>query len=128
MWLIAQKKLLQIIYNNYLTNIPKGDILNVSNEREVIQMTNEEKFKKGIVVYKNEKNDYVCELWEASTKHPDSIFHMNGDGKYKKSGLYDDDKYEVYQWLLWIASNLTWRFHARRLASYAFREWYDVED
>ena len=23
-------------------------------------MTNEEKFRKGIVVYKNEENDYVC--------------------------------------------------------------------
>ena len=125
---IAPKKLFVIIYNNLLTNIPKGGILNVSKEREVIQMTNEEKFKKGIVVYKNEENDYVCELWEASTKHPDSIFHMNHDGKYKKSGLYDDDKYEVYQWLLWIASNLTWRFHARNLAEYALREWYDVED
>ena len=91
-------------------------------------MTNEEKFKKGIVVYKNDENDYVCELWGASTKHPDSVFHMNHDGKYKKSGLYDDDKYEVYQWLLWIASNLTWRFYARNLAEYAVREWYDVED
>ena len=128
MWLIAQKKLLQIIYNNYLTDIPKGGILNVSKEREEMQMTNEEKFKKGIVVYKDDENDYVCQLWEASTKHPDSIFHMNHDGKYKKSGLYDDDKYEVYQWLLWIASNLTWRFHARNLAEYALREWYDVED
>ena len=59
-------------------------------------MTIEEKFRKGIVVYKNEENDYVCELWGASTKHPDSIFHMNSDGKYKKSGLYDDDKYEVW--------------------------------
>ena len=55
-------------------------------------MTIEEKFRKGIVVYKNEENDYVCELWGASTKHPDSIFHMNSDGEYKKSGLYDDDK------------------------------------
>ena len=91
-------------------------------------MTNEEKFKKGIVVYKNDENDYVCELWGASTKHPDSVFHMNHDGKYKKSDLYDDDKYEVYQWLLWIASNLTWRFYARNLAEFAIREWYDVED
>lgn len=91
-------------------------------------MTNEEKFKKGIVVYKNKENDYVCELWGASTKHPDSIFRMNHDGKYKKNGLYDDDKYEVYQWLLWIASNLTWRFHARELVEYALREWYDVKD
>lgn len=28
-----------------------------------------------------------CELWEASTHHPDVVYHMNADGKYKKSGL-----------------------------------------
>lgn len=41
---------------------------------------------------------------------------MNADGKYKKSGLYDDDKYEVFQWLLSIAGDLTFRFHAWSLA------------
>lgn len=46
-------------------------------------MTNEEKFRAGTVVYK----DDVCELWEASTHHPDVVYHMNADGKYKKSGL-----------------------------------------
>lgn len=51
-------------------------------------MTNEEKFRAGTVVYKDDDGDYVCELWEASTRHPDA------DGKYKKSGLY-----EVFQWL-----------------------------
>ena len=91
-------------------------------------MTIEEKFRKGIVVYKNEENDYVCELWGASTKHPDSIFHMNADGEYKKSGLYDDDKYEVFQWLLWIASNLTFHFHAYALASYAMKKWYEPDE
>ena len=91
-------------------------------------MTNEEKFfRQGYVVYKKD-DDYVCELWGASTKHPDSIYHMNGDKKYIKSGLYDDDVYEVYQWLLYIASNLRFRPYAKRLAEYAFREWYDVED
>ena len=72
--------------------------------------------------------DWTCELWGASTKHPDSIFHMNADGKYKKSGLYDDDKYEVFQWLLWIASNLTFHFHAYSLASYAMKEWYEPDE
>ena len=35
----------------------------IVNEREVIQMmTNEEKFSKGIVIYKTE-DDVICELW-----------------------------------------------------------------
>ena len=36
-------------------------------------MTNEEKFSKGIVVYKTE-DDVICELWGASTKHADAIY------------------------------------------------------
>lgn len=90
-------------------------------------MTNEEKFRQGYVVYKQD-DDYVCELWGASTKHPDSMYYMNCDREYIKSCLYDDDKYEVYQWLLYIASNLTFRTYAKGLAEYALREWYDVED
>ena len=54
--------------------------------------------------------------------------NMNADGKYKKSGLYDDDKYEVFQWLLSIAGDLTFRFHAWNLAQHALREWYQVDD
>ena len=91
-------------------------------------MTNEEKFRAGTVVYKDDDGDYVCELWEASTRHPDVVYHMNADGKYKKSGLYDDDKYEVFQWLLFIAGDLTFRFHAYSLVQYALREWYQVDD
>ena len=87
-------------------------------------MTNEEKFASGIVVEKID-NDYVCELWGASTKHPDSKFYYSEWGD--RTDLFDD-KYQIFQWLLWIASNLTWRFHARNLAEYALREWYDVED
>lgn len=48
-------------------------------------MTNEEKFRAGTVVYKDDDGDYVCELWEASTRHPDVVYHMNADGKYKKA-------------------------------------------
>lgn len=61
-------------------------------------------------------------------EHPDAVYHTNADGEYKKSGLYDDDKYEVFQWLLFIAGNLTFRFHAWSLAQYASREWYQVDD
>lgn len=53
---------------------------------------------------------------------------LNADGKYKKSGLYDDDKYEVFQWLLLIAGDLTFRFHAYSLVQYTLREWYQVDD
>lgn len=91
-------------------------------------MTNEEKFRAGIVVYKNDEDDYICELWEASTHHPDTIYHMNADEKYIKSGLYSDDKYEVFQWLLSIAGNLTHRFHAYNLVQYALREWYEIKE
>ena len=41
-------------------------------------MTNEEKFSKGIVIYKTE-DDVICELWGASTKHADVIYSMNQD-------------------------------------------------
>ena len=36
-------------------------------------MTLEERFASGIVV-KELDNDYICELWGASTKHPDASF------------------------------------------------------
>lgn len=90
-------------------------------------MTNEEKFRKGIVVYQNDENDYVCELWEASTNHPDAVYHMNHDKKYTKSVFNNDDKYEVFQWLLWIASNMKFRFHAYSIVQYALNEWYEVD-
>lgn len=90
-------------------------------------MTNEEKFRKGIVVYKNDEDDYVCEIWGGSTRHPDLMYHMNYDKVYKKSDLYNDDKYEVFQWLLFIACNLTWRFNAYSVVQYALNEWYEID-
>lgn len=53
----------------------------------IVERGNEEKFRAGTVIYKDDDGDYVCELWEASTHHPDVVYHMNADGKYKKSGL-----------------------------------------
>ena len=72
-----------------------------------------------IKVYKN-KEGYHLELWGASTKHPDSIFHMK-DFQLQE-GI--DEEYQVFQWLLECASKLTWPFHAKQLAEYALKEWY----
>ena len=73
-----------------------------------------------IKVYKSEKYGYVCELWAASTKHPDSIFHFSDFEKVE----YFDDEVQVYQWLLECASKLTFPFYAKELADYAAKEWY----
>ena len=79
-------------------------------------MTNEEKFKKGIVVYKTE-DDTVCELWNASTKHPDSIFYFSD---FKKTPFVDEE-HQIFQWLLECASKLTFPMHAKELVEYALK-------
>jgi hypothetical protein len=43
-------------------------------------MTLEEKFASGIVV-EEVNGDYVCELWGASTKHPDASFRYSKMGR-----------------------------------------------
>lgn len=84
-------------------------------------MTNEEKFKKGIVVYQNEEDrDYILELWSASTKHPDSVFRFSN---FKKNEFIDEEQ-QIFQWLLECASKLTWPFHAKELAEYALQNYY----
>ena len=76
----------------------------------------------GIKVYKNKVNGYVCELWGASTKHPDSIFFFN-DWEFK-TDLMDDDL-QIFQWLLYIASRLLFPPHAKDLVEYALKNWYN---
>ena len=83
-------------------------------------MTVEEKFAKGTVVYQNEENDYILELWGASTKHPDSIFRYS-DWK-DKSDMFAP-KYQIMQWLFYCASKLTFPFYAKELVNYALKEW-----
>ena len=63
------KKTIDKVANSWYNNYRK-------KKREVNKMTNEEKFSKGIVIYKTE-DDVVCELWGASTKHADVIYSMN---------------------------------------------------
>ena len=89
-------------------------------------MTNEEKFRKGIVIYKTE-DDVVCELWSASTKHPDLIYSMNQDIKndlFAKCIFADDADHDIFQWLLYIASRQTWKTTAREIIEIALNEWY----
>ena len=57
----------------------------------------------------------MCELWGASTKHPDSVFHFKD---FKKSE-YVEDNYNIFQWLLEIASKMELPFHAYEIANYA---------
>lgn len=78
-------------------------------------MTNEEKFAKGIVVEKQEDGDYVLELWNASTKHPDSTFQFKDFNKNE----FLDEEAQIFQWLLECASKLTWPQHAKELAEFA---------
>ena len=56
----ARPKNIRKKLKKYLTILRNDVILTI--EREVMKMTNEEKFSKGIVIYKTE-DDVVCELW-----------------------------------------------------------------
>lgn len=74
-----------------------------------------------IKVYKK-NDDYILELWGASTKHPDSVFKYS-DWEYKSQ--YFEDKYQIYQWLLYCASMLDFPFFAKELVDFANKEWYN---
>ena len=89
-------------------------------------MTNEEKFSKGIVVYKTE-DDVICELWSASTKHADSIYSMNQDIEnylFTKCLFADNPDHNIFQWLLHVASRQTWKSTAKKIVEIALAEWY----
>ena len=89
-------------------------------------MTNEEKFKKGIVVYKT-NDDVICELWGASTKHADTIYSMKRDienGLFTRCPLEDNLDSDIFQWLLFVASLQMWRHTAKEIAETALKEWY----
>ena len=73
-------------------------------------------------IYKSTEHKYVCELWGASTKHPDSIFYFDD---FKKSDVFEDEM-QVFKGLLECASKLTWPMHAKDLAEQALRDWYPM--
>lgn len=95
-------------------------------EREVMIMTNEEKFSKGIVIYKTD-DDVVCELWGASTKHADAIYSMNRDiekDSFTRCQFADNPNHDIFQWLLYVASRQIWKTTAKKIVEIALEEWY----
>ena len=89
-------------------------------------MTNEEKFSKGVVVYKTE-DDVVCELWGSSTKHADAIVSMKWtikNGLFTKCQFADNSDHDIFQWLLFVASMQMWKPTAKEIVEIALAEWY----
>lgn len=89
-------------------------------------MTNEEKFKKGIVIYKTDDDDVICELWGASTKHADVIYRMNRDienGLFARCQFADNTDHDIFQWLLYVASRQTWKSTAIKIVEIAMAEY-----
>ena len=91
-------------------------------------MTNEEKFSRGIVIYKTD-DDVICELWGASTKHADVIYSMNRDIKnelFYRCQFSDSPDDDIFQWLLYVASRQVWKSTAHEIVEIALTEWYRI--
>ena len=67
-----------------------------------------------------ETHDTYLELWNASTKHPDSVFCFSD---FKKNEFLPPET-QIFQWILECASKLTWPFYAKELAEYALNNCY----
>lgn len=76
--------------------------------------------KSGIVIKESEEYGYILELWGASTKHPDSVFHFS-DWQDKVDWIKDE--YQIMQWLFYCASRLNFPFYAQELAEYAIKNY-----
>ena len=69
-------------------------------------------------------HETVLELWEASTKHPDSVFYFSDFEKSK----WIDERIQIPQWIWECASKLNWLMHAYGLALFGieiYEGWYD---
>ena len=72
----------------------------------------------------NSEKDWTCKLWGGSTSHPDAKFYFKDWGDKTR---FIEDKYQIFRWLLWIASKRQWPFHAKELTEYALENWYNWE-
>lgn len=90
-------------------------------------MTIDEKFRQGKVLYKNDEGNYVLELWGGSTKHPDSVFHMEDFEMAPWVDKTNDEEVQtqIFQWLCECASKLTMPFHAVSLVAWAMENYTD---
>lgn len=84
-------------------------------------MTKKEKFKKGVVIERI-NNDYKYEFWNSSTKYPDEVYYYSD---WDDKACFIEDKHQIFQWLLWIASKTQYPFHAKRITEYALTHWYN---
>lgn len=60
-------------------------------------------------------HETILELWGASTKHPDSIFKLSNFTLAEYIPVYR----QLFQWILFCASALTFPVHARELTDFA---------
>lgn len=68
----------------------------------------------------NNGTDYKLELWETNTEFTGIAFYYH-DWEDRLEFL--NPSYQVFQWLLYCASCLTFPSHALQLAEIAMREW-----
>ena len=70
-------------------------------------------------------NDVVFESWASSTKHPDIIYRFS---RWKNKSHFISVDYQIYQWLLFIASDTVFPFRAREIALFAERVYYILNE
>ena len=59
----------------------------------------------------------VLELWGASTKHPDTVFHYSDFNK----SLWADAQAQIIPWVLECASKLSFPYHSIELARWVLQ-------
>ena len=70
-------------------------------------------------------NDIVFEKWSSSTKHPDVIYSFNS---WENISSFIDYDSQIYQWLLFIASDQQFPFHAKEIADFADKVYHMYSD
>ena len=68
------------------------------------------------IIFNKSTRKYRCELWEASTKHPDSVFHYEN---FVESKVYPGFRANYFAWLMEIASKMNFPFHTYEIAKFA---------
>ena len=71
--------------------------------------------ERNVYLVKND-NDFVFESWSSSTKRPDVIYKFS---KWENKSHYIKDTLQIYQWILFIASDTLFPIRAREIALFA---------
>lgn len=62
-----------------------------------------------------EDRETIFEVWDSSTKHPDSVFFFSD---FEKSQWYDENR-QIIPWLLECASKMSFYFNSISIAQFA---------